>query len=238
MASAQAPATRHFYQLRRYLLQSGPQTQLTENYFAHALIPALNRLEINPVGAFRLDFGSETPVYYLLMPSTSLETLCTIDLLLAKDDAFLKAAEPFWNAPAAQPAFNRVESSLLAAFTGWPKITPPELKKRIFQLRTYESPSYRDHVSKVAMFHDGEFEIFAKCGFKQVFYGDALIGSRLPSLTYMLSFPDTTELAAAWERFRTDPDWQKLSHSSKYAFEPIVSNISNLILAPLACSQV
>ncbi len=237
-AESAAPATREYYQLRQYRLQSGPQLQLVENYFAQALIPALNRLGISPVGAFKLDIGSETPVYYLLMPCSSVEKLATVDLSLGEDETFLKAAEAFWNPPATQPAFNRVESSLLAAFRGWPKLTPPQLKKRIFQLRTYESPSYKDHVLKVEMFHNGEFDIFAKSGFKQVFYGDALIGQRLPSLTYMLSFADMTELDACWQRFRDDPAWQKLSHSPRYGSEAIVSNISNLILSPLSSSQI
>jgi hypothetical protein len=242
-AAAQAPkGTPQFYELRKYHLQSGPQTKMTQSYFADALIPALNRMGIAPVGAFSLDFGPETPTYYLLLPSASVETLVTADLTLAKDAAFMKAAEPYWNAPAASPAFNRIESQLMRAFPGWPTITPPASAatkgKRIFQLRTYESPTYRDHVTKLDMFHNGEFEIFAKAGCGQVFYGDNLIGARLPSLTYMLTFPDTAALEKGWAAFQSDPDWKKLSSSQKYAFEPTVSNVSNLILKPLPCSQV
>ena len=107
----------------------------------------------------------------------------------------MKAAEPFWNAPATAPAFLRMESSLLAAFEGWPRLTPPAAtatkSKRIFQLRTYESPSDAAHVRKVEMFHKGEFEIFQKAGCHPVFFSDTLIGSRLPSLTYMLSFDES-----------------------------------------------
>jgi hypothetical protein len=33
-----------FYQLRKYALQTGPQLALAQNYFEHALIPALNRM--------------------------------------------------------------------------------------------------------------------------------------------------------------------------------------------------
>ena len=239
-AIAQAPkGTPQFYELRKYHLQSGPQTKMTQAYFADALIPALNRMGITPVGAFSLDFGPEIPTYYLLLPSSSVETLVTADLTLAKDDAFMKAAAPYWNAPAASPAFNRIESQLMRAFPGWPTLTPPDTKaKRIFQLRTYESPTYHDHVVKVDMFHNGEFDFFAKAGCGQVFYGDTLIGGRLPSLTYMLIFPDTAALEKCWATFSADPDWKKLASSPKYAFEPTVSNISNLILKPLPCSQI
>ena len=233
---------REYYELRKYHLQTGPQTNLTESYISDALIPALNRLGIAPVGAFHLDFGPETPTLYLLLPCANLETLATAELRLAHDEQFMKAAEPFWNTPATAPAFQRIESSLLIAFEGWPKLTAPAATaqhgKRIFQLRTYESPTSQDHVRKVEMFHHGEFEIFQSAGFGQVFYGDTLIGPRMPNLTYMLSFPDMANLNSCWETFRNAPAWKKLSGSQRYNFEAIVSNISNLILNPTSYSQI
>ena len=242
-AAAQAPApAREYYQLRRYTLMSGPQLKLTENYLGDALIPAVARVGMGPVGAFKLDIGQDTPAYYVIVPGSSPDALATLDLHLAKDDAFLKAAAPFWNATSTAPAYQRVEISLLAAFEGWPKLTPPAASatkgKRIFQLRTYESPSNGEHVRKVEMFHSGEFEIFLKAGFHPVFFGDALTGSRLPNLTYMLSFENTAELEAKWDVFRSDPNWKKLSTDPRFAFDQIVTNISNLMLSPLACSQI
>ncbi len=241
---AQPPAAtaREYYQIRRYRLQAGPQTKITESYFGDALIPALTRMGMGPIGAFKLDYGPETPAFYVLIPSRSVDELATLDLRLAQDADFLKAADPFWNAPATAPAFLRVESSLLAAFEGWPRLVPPAATaakiKRIFQLRTYESPSDAAHVRKVEMFHKGEFEIFQKAGCHPVFFGDTLIGPRLPNLTYMLSFANLAELEAGWAAFSSDPDWKKLSSSPRYSYESIVSNISNLILSPLAASQI
>jgi hypothetical protein len=238
-----APArAREFYQIRRYNLMSGPQLKLTESYFSNALIPALGRMGLGPVGALKLDFGEETPAYYLIIPGPSVDALATLDLKLPEDQSFVEAAAPFWNATAAAPAFQRVEISLLEAFAGWPKLTPPPASatkgKRIFQLRTYESPSNRDHERKVEMFHSGEFEIFVKAGCRPVFFGDTLIGTRMPNLTYMLSFTDAAELDARWDVFRNDPDWKKLQANPRFAFDPIVSNITNLTLSPLECSQI
>jgi len=230
---------REYYELRKYHMQSGPETKLTESYVSGALIPALNRMGMSPIGAFNLSIGPETPTLYVLIPSTSVEALVTADLHLAQDKAFMQAAEPFWNAPATAPPYVRIESSLMIAFEGWPKLTPPASRgKRLFQLRTYESPTNQDHVRKVEMFHNGEFEIFQKAGFGQVFYGDSLIGPRLPNLTYMLTFGDIGEMNAKWAAFGSDPDWKKLSASPRYAFEQIVSNITNLILTPTDFSQI
>jgi NIPSNAP len=241
-AQTTAPIEREFFQLRRYNLMSGPQLKLTEDFFRDALIPASSRIGLGPVGAFKLDIGQETPAYYLLIPGKSIETLTELDLRLAEDAEFLKAASPFWNATSTAPAFQRVEISILAAFKGWPKITPPPASaqkgKRIFQLRTYESPSNGEHVRKVEMFHSGEFDIFLKSGFHPVFFGDTLAGSRLPNLTYMLSFADMAELEAKWKIFSSDPAWIKLKADPRFGFDQIVTNISNLVMSPLDCSQI
>lgn len=241
-AQESAGKQREYYELRKYFMQSGPQTKLTESYVSDALIPALNRMGISPVGVFRLTIGPETPTLYVLIPSTSVEALVTADLKLAQDKQFMQAAEPFWNASAKEPPYIRIESSLMIAFEGHPKLTVPastaQHAKRVFQLRTYESPTNQDHVRKVEMFHNGEFDIFQKAGFGQVFYGDTLIGPRLPNLTYMLTFGDIGEMNEKWAAFGNDPDWKKLSSSPRYAFEQIVSNITNLILTPTDFSQI
>jgi hypothetical protein len=242
MGASPSTGSREFYHLRRYDLQMGPQTALAEQFFSEALIPALTRLGVGPVGAFKLDIGPQTPSYYLLVPGSSVVTLATMDTHLAQDEIFIQAAEPFWAAPATSPAFHRVESSLLLAFEGWPKLVTPASSatkaKRIFQLRTYESPSHAAHVRKVEMFNHGEFEIFQRTGLHPVFFAETLVGSRMPSLTYMLTFADTHELESNWAAFSADPAWKKLSTSPRYAYESIVSNISNLILSPLSASQI
>ena len=231
-----------FYLIRRYDLRAGPQLKLTESYFGDALIPALSRMGMGPIGAFGLNFGLVAPTFYLLIPSSSVEALAQLELRLAQDSIFLAAAELFWNAPAMSPAFLRVEGFLLKAFDGWPRLTPPATSaakgNRIFQLRAYESPSNGDHVRKLEMFRDGEFQIFKNANFHPLFYGDTLIGPRMPNMMYMLSFANMEEMNAKWDAFNSDPAWKKLSTSPRYGSEAIVSNVTNLILNPLSVSQI
>lgn len=233
---------REYYELRQYHVQNGRQQKLTDAFLKEALVPALNRLGITPVGVFNVAVGPVTPTLYVLMPASSLDALATVESRLGQDAEYLKAGAPFLTSPADQAPFMRIESSLMVAFEGWPKLKIPaataERKERMFELRTYESPSDQDHRRKVEMFHNGEFAVFEKAGFSQVFYGDVLIGSRLPCLTYMLSFTDLTDRTNKWKAFRDAPDWKKLSASPRYAFESIVSNISNFILTPTAYSQI
>src|ERR1700742_5376510 len=84
-AQPAASSAREYYQIRRYQLQAGPQTKIAESYFGDALIPALTRMGMGPVGAFKLDYGPETPAFYVLIPGRSVEALAMIDLRLAQD---------------------------------------------------------------------------------------------------------------------------------------------------------
>jgi hypothetical protein len=130
----------------------------------------------------------------------------------------------------------------MLAFEGMPRLNVPpataEHRPRVFELRTYESPSHQDHRRKVEMFNSGEFDVFQRAGFWQVFYGDTLVGSRLPNLTYMLGFPDLEARTGMWKAFVADAGWRKLSGSARYNFEEIVSNITNVILTPTSYSQI
>jgi hypothetical protein len=237
-----AEKSREYYELRRYQMRNGPQVKLAHDYFREALVPALNRLQIGPVGVFNLEIGPGSPSFYVLLASPSLETLLTVEFHLNRDADYLKVGAAFLNAPAQQPAYTRRESSLMVAFEGKPRLMVPpataEHRARMFELRTYESPTDQDHVRKVEMFNSGEFDVFEKAGFWQVFYGDTLIGPRLPKLTYMLGFQDLTDRDKKWEAFRSAPEWKKLSSSPRYTFEDIVSNITNVILNPAPYSQI
>jgi hypothetical protein len=86
----------------------------------------------------------------------------------------------------------RVESSLLAAFEGMPKMEVPAAtagnKPRIFELRTYESHSKKANKKKIEMFNKGEIAIFRRTGLQPVFFGETLIGTKMPNLTYLLVF--------------------------------------------------
>jgi hypothetical protein len=235
-------AAREYYELRQYKLESGPGVKLTHQYLEEALIPALNRQGMKTIGAFDLYLGSETPTLYLLIPSSSLDGLVGSEFKLAQDEEYQKAGAAFIKAPAKEPPFSRIESQLLIAFEGHPTLTVPPVTaqhgSRVFQLRTYESPTSADHRIKVDMFHHGEFSYFQNAGFWQVFYGDALIGPRMPHLTYMLSFPDLADLKSKWAAFSNDPGWKKLSAMKEYSFEATVSNIDSLILNPTSYSQI
>ena len=118
-----------------------------------------------------------------------------------------------------------------------PQLKVPEKKGRIFEIRTYESHSEKFAKKKIDMFNKGgEIEIFLETGLMPVFFGESLIGPRMPNLTYMLVFDDMADHDASWSRFIASPKWKKLSGDAQY--KDTVSNIHNRILRPLGYSQI
>jgi hypothetical protein len=234
-AGKRAPS---WYELRRYQLRTG-QTKTANDYLAEALLPALQRQGIGPVGAFETTVGPEMPALHLLVPYDSPAALAAVPARLAADAVYQKAAAPYLTAPATQPAYERIESSLLVAFDSMPRLEPPALKPRIFELRTYDSPSEAAHLRKVEMFSTmGEIEIFRRTGLAPVFFGRAVVGARLPGFSYMLTFPDMAAREKAWAAFRADPQWQKLKTTPGYTDPEVVSNITDILLRPTAYSQI
>ena len=94
------------------------------------------------------------------------------------------------------------------------------------------------HTRKIQMFNEAEIGLFTKAGLNPVFFANTMIGTRMPNLIYMLTFPDLPTLTARWAAFAGDPAWKELSHKPGNTDAEIVSNITNLYLSPLSCSQI
>jgi hypothetical protein len=235
-------ASREFYELRLYHLRRGPKQKLFDQFYREAAIPAMSRAGIGPVGVFGVISGPDNPTMYVLIPHKSLESFATANDRVRADREFQKAGAEFINAPASDPAYVRVESSLMVAFEGIPKLEVPAAaegnKPRIFELRTYESHSKQANKKKIEMFNTGEIAIFRRAGLQPVFFGETLIGAKMPSLTYLLVYENMAAHDKNWGAFGADPEWKKLSSTPGYTDPEIVSNISNIFLRPAAYSQI
>lgn len=234
-----SPASdRSYLELRMYHVQTQQQRDAFETFAREAAVPALNRLGIKPVGVF-YPVEDLSPIYVLL-PHPSLASVTTLVERLGADSEFVRRGAAFLEAPASDPAYTRVESSLMVAFREMPQVERPITSDgRIFQLRIYESPSEVTGQKKIEMFNDaGELAIFRRVGLHPVFFGETVVGPKMPNLTYMLSFDNMEQLKENWKTFGGDPAWQRLRAMEEYADQRILSNITNLILKPAPCSQI
>jgi hypothetical protein len=241
LSAAESSATgREYYELRIYRLKAGAKSDLLDSYLETAAIPALNRLGIKPIGVFTERETKEAPAVYALIPYPSLDSFSEAATKLLSDPELQKAGAAYLQSPKDNPAFDRIESWLMLAFAGMPKLEQPayskERKPRMFELRIYESHSEVKAIKKVEMFNSGEIDVMREVGLGPVFYGQALIGPSLPHLTYMLSAEDQDAHKKHWETFGKHPVWKKMSSDPQYA--DTVSKISNRFLLPTAYSQV
>ncbi len=223
------------YELRSYELKSGGMGRL-ETYLQTALIPALNRLGAGKIGVFK-EVGKDEPAkLHLIVVYTKQEQYFQIHSQLKTDAEYLKAAETYLQTPVDKAIFDRQSSSLMVAFDGMPKLATPSKEPRIMELRTYESYNEDAARRKIKMFNDGEIAVFNKVKLNIVFFGEVLIGPRMPCLTYMLTFKNMEERNANWAQFSADPDWKKLSQAPEYA--NTVSRIERIFLEPTPYSQI
>jgi len=229
-----------FIELRRYHLLPGTKQRAFSAFIGDAAIPAMNRAGVGRVGAFNVVYGENAPSLIVVLAHQTLDSVVSLRDRLAGDAVFARAGAAILDAPMSDPAFVRVESTLLRAFGSMPTLEPSAGagtgKSRIFELRTYESHSDRAALNKVKMFNAGEVPIFRRAGLAPVFFGETLIGTHMPSLTYMVTVPDMSARDAAWAAFGRDAEWKTLSADPQYRDN--VSAISDIILQATPYSQI
>ena len=233
-------ASRQFFELRRYHLLPGAKQRAFTTFVGEVAIPAMNRAGVGRVGAFTVVYGENEPSLLLVLTHQTLDGIVSLREKLAADAVYTRAGAAILDAPLSDPAFVRVESTLLRAFDAMPTLEPSagagSATPRIFELRTYESHSDRAALNKLKMFNAGEIPIFRRAGLTPVFFGETVIGAKMPSLTYMITVSDMAARDAAWGKFGQDPAWKTLSGDPQYRDN--VSAISDIILQPTAYSQI
>ena len=214
---------REFYQLKTYTLADENQEGVMDSYLKDAYLPALKRAGINKVGVFKLRPSSYLTAnkIYVLIPFTAMEQFLTLDDMLAQDKTYISAGTDYIEAKYDEPPYDHINSVLMKAFTKMPIMKATEVegprKDRVYELRSYESPTEATYQNKVDMFNmGGEVELFDSLGFNAVFYAEVLSGDRMPNLMYMTTFTNMEKRDALWEAFSSSPIWDKIKTDPQY----------------------
>jgi hypothetical protein len=241
-AQSGSGAGRDYYEWTRYELRLGPGLTRLGQHLRDAYFPALKRQGLGPLGAFTILLGPGSPTLYTLVTLPSLDALGAIGPKLAADAEYQNAASAYLATPPNEAVYVRKESAVLHAFTGMPRIAPPAAAARkaprVLEFRIYESHNERAGDKKIQMFDEGEIDIFRKTGLTPVFFGQAIAGSPMPSLFYMVTFADVAEREKNWGVFRDHPDWKALSGKPEYANDQILTKTNVWLLRPTDFSQI
>jgi hypothetical protein len=234
-------AGKYYYQLKIYHLKTQAQEDRLDNYLQNAYLPALHRMGIKNVGVFKPLAGDTLGKrVYVLIPFRSWKQLQGIADKLSADSQYFIDGKDYINAPYNDEPYTRLETIILKAF---PKMTEPAVPQlsagkvdRVYELRSYESPTEAFNLNKVKMFNDGnEVALFKRLGFNAVFYAEVLAGSHMPNLMYMTTFNSKADRDKHWDTFSNDPEWKSLVASPQYQHN--VSKADIIFLHPTAYSD-
>jgi hypothetical protein len=229
-------------EMRRLQMRNTPDgmAQHTTDFLSKSYIPALQRAGAGPIGAFGSVIAPESPFLLLITSYPSLAAFEISGQKIRADKEYVAAREAFHSANSVP--YVRMESSLLRCFSSIPNLEVPatdgKRAPRIFELRRYESNNLSTLRKKIRMFDEGEIGVFRRLNMLPVFFGETVVGSNMPNLTYMLAFDDLSARDKAWSAFGGDAEWKRLRSQPGMADSEIVSNISNSILRPLPFSAI
>jgi hypothetical protein len=230
-----------YYRLTVYHYNNSSQEKTLDNYFQNALLPALHKMNIKNVGVFK-NHGNDTLIdklMYVIMP-IEWDDILKIPVKLNNDKDHLTNGSEFLDAVYSSPPYSRTEEIILQAFSKAPYMQLPKLagarKDRIYELRSYESATEKIFKNKVQMFNEGdEVGLFKRLNFNAAFYGEVIVGSKMPNLMYMTCHENKQARDANWKNFVDDPYWKKLSSMPEYQHN--VSHIDINFLYPTEYSD-
>ena len=237
--SAAAQGGPGFIAMNWYHCRRDQDVQRLRDFLANSVVPACARAGVKPVGVFQPSVGPDSPSFLVVTAYPSLASLQDCYSKLAADADYVsdqKAFDDKW-----ELAYDRVECWLLRAFKTTPGIEIPKVepgKTNLFELRIYESRNLQGHIKKVAMFDEGEIDLFRRSGISPVFFGSTLFGPNMPNLVYMVSFPSEQARAQSWSTFGQSPEWKKMSTAPGMTDRELVCRISNQFMTPLPFSEI
>jgi hypothetical protein len=229
-----------YYELRMYRLKTSSTADLLDQYLENVALPVWNKFGSKPVGVFKERDPKDAGSVWVLAPYGSLDALGKATAKLNAELPVATAASAYLQAPKDNPMFDRIDSWVLLAFAGMPRVELPsycrEKTARMFEIRIYQSHSEVKALKKVAMFNNGEIQVMRDTRLGPIFFGQSLLGPNLPHLIYMLSAENQDAHKQHWDAFGKHPVWNQMKNDPQYA--DTVSNIKNYSLVPSAYSQI
>jgi NIPSNAP protein len=202
-----------FYVLEQYFLENGTQPGRIHDFFAKALLPAMDRVHKGPKIFLDALLAPHMPQVAAIIGVESCDQIWSISKALFADKEFNRAFDQ-WEA--GEPPFISASASLLEAAPYSPEIAIPGKPgtPRIFELRTYHSPTARQWRALHERFAGAEIKIFHRVGVHPLLYTSTVFGADRPNLTYLIPFDTLAAREKAWNAFAADEEWVRVRKES------------------------
>lgn len=231
-------AKSQYFELRFYRFKQGDQGRRLNEWASQRLLPMMKKHNFGPAGFFTVVVGP-TPTLVGLLSYPGMAEREAAWRRLGSDPDWTKAVEAL--EAGEEPPFERADSLLLRAtpYSPEPGVSAePRKPPRYFELRIYESPTERQLRALNRRFANHTTGFFSKYGIGQVFYGECVIGSGMPNLTYMTVTDTLADREKAWGAFGADPEWGKAREASIKESGQIVSRITSMLMRPTVYSPI
>jgi len=238
LAAPEAPTQPYIVECVTFRLHSGPQMSNALGWLEKRAMPLWQKHKFGPVGVFTVDVGPHIPAIFFMRIYASLADRQAVWTSLRSDSDWDAAVV---NLEKAGPAFHREDIILLNSTAFSPPVKPAasgDPTRKLFELRIYETPTWKQLGNLHDRFSGGEIDLFIKSGFRPVFYADTLIGPNQPNMIYLIPYENSAAREAAWGKFRDSPEWVKLRDDSIRKGGEIVRNISNMMMSPASFSMI
>ncbi|MES2266262.1 MAG: NIPSNAP family protein [Bacteroidota bacterium] len=220
-SNAQSAGTGYYYEIKVYHFKTKGQESVLDNYLKDAYLPMLHKKGFTNVGVLKpVEADTADRKIYVFIPFKNWKAIETFNASAEESNAFAVNNQDYTSAAYNKPAYNRIETIILTAFITRPKPLAIKLTgdraKRVYELRSYESPTEALNFNKVRMFNSGETDLFDRLDFNPVFYGNVIAGSKMPNLMYLTTFNDKADRDKHWEAFGKDAQWKDLSSRKEF----------------------
>jgi len=220
MAAAQggaAPPPRKtlYYLLEQFYLRNGSQLSRIHDFMRLGFLPALNTILPGPKICLEALVAAHMPQFTTLIGLESLDELSILRPRLETNEAFQKAFTAWENH--SEAPYEHYSKTLLKATDYSPEAVPVPgrpARPRIFELRVYHSPTWRQLGALHERFAGPEIRIFHRSGVHPILYTETLAGPNMPNLTYLIPFDSLAAREKAWEAFGADPEWIRVRKES------------------------
>jgi hypothetical protein len=241
-ALAQGTAKQEFLEVRKYTVKDADKRTQLVDILDKALVPALNRQGLKPVGVLIPKAEAQNETKYALnvfavIPHKTMESFVSVNTKLVADAEYRKAAAPIFETTSRNPVYTDCETFMLECFATMPTLETPELgPNRVYQMRLYRSFNIERNAAKINMFESGgELALFRELGLNPIFFGNIVAGTRLPAFIYMVGFASPEKQNEAWQTFGRHPKWIAMRDLPEY--RDTATEIDNIVLAPSPGSQ-
>ncbi len=229
----------NYYLLQNFYLKNGTQMGRINDFMSQGLLPALGGLLTGPRICLEGLVAAHMPQYAVILGLESPGHLASVREKLAQIDAF-GAALSAWEA-GPEPPYEHYSQVLLKATDYSPEITPlpkrPE-RPRIFELRVYHSPTWRQLRALHERFAGPEIKIFHRSSVHPILYSETVVGPNMPNLTYVIPFDSLAAREKAWDAFGADPEWIKVRKESTDRHGQISSVMQISLYRVASCSPI